>query len=207
MSVLRTVKPTQQARSQQTRERLLDTVVACITECGYAATTTAEVLERARVSRGAMLHHFPTRATLMAAALERLLWLRLDAARRAIEQVDGPLGIDEGVDLLWSLHDSALFIAHVEMWVAARTDPELAARVTDVDRRFTEETRVVYLEHLAALQPDTDPRAAEMIRDMVFAVMQAVAFQRLVPRGQRPASDYLTELKSWVKWSISGKSS
>ena len=207
MSVPRAVKPTQQARSQQTRERLLDAVVACIADRGYAATTTADVLERAGVSRGAMLHHFPTRATLMAAALEQLLQLRLEAARRVLEQVDGPLGIDEGIDLAWSLHDSAVFVAHVEMWVAARTDPDLAAKVTEVDRRFTEETRLLYLEHLSALRPDADPWKAEMIRDVVFAVMQAVAFQRLVPRGQRPASDYLTELKSWVKWSLSGKPS
>lgn len=202
MSVVRAVKPTQQVRSQQTRDRLLDAVVACIAERGYAATTTAEVLERAGTSRGAMLHHFPTRATLMAAALERLLQLRLDAAQRAIEQPDGPLGIDEGIDLAWSLHDNAVFVAHVELWVAARTDPVLADRVAEVDRRFTEATRLLYVEHLSTLRPDADPWRTEMIRDVVFAVMQAVAFQRLVPRGQRPATDYLTELKSWVKWSL-----
>ena len=32
-------------------------------------------------------------------------------------------------------------------------------------------------------------------RDFAFALMSGVAMQRLVPRGQRPATDYLDALK------------
>jgi hypothetical protein len=41
-----------------------------------------------------------------------------------------------------------------------------------------------------------DPKLLEMARDFAFALMTGVALQRLVPRGQRPASDYLDVLKA-----------
>jgi len=41
-----------------------------------------------------------------------------------------------------------------------------------------------------------DPKTLESARDFAFAVMTGVALQRLVPRGQRPASDLLDVLKA-----------
>jgi AcrR family transcriptional regulator len=38
-----------------------------------AATTTIETARRAGLSRGAQLHHFPTKAELLTAAVEHLL--------------------------------------------------------------------------------------------------------------------------------------
>ena len=63
----------QQARSLATRERLIRAALDEIHEVGYHAATTHQIAERARVSRGALLHHFPTRADIIQAALEALL--------------------------------------------------------------------------------------------------------------------------------------
>jgi BetI-type transcriptional repressor, C-terminal len=87
------------------------------------------------------------------------------------------------------------FVAWVELWIAARTDTELAAAMTETDRRFTDESRLMFLEVVADLG-SFDPQALEMARDFAFAVMTGIALQRLVPRGQRPASDYLHVLKA-----------
>src|SRR5215470_16496508 len=62
---------TQAERSAATQARLLDAALQCLVELGYAGTTTTVVAERAGVSRGAQLHHFPTRAALVAAAVEQ----------------------------------------------------------------------------------------------------------------------------------------
>ena len=86
------------------------------------------------------------------------------------------------------------FVAWVELWIAARTDPDLAATVAELDRRFTDESRVMFLEVVPSDGTD-DPQITDMARDFAFAVMTGVALQRLVPRGQRPASDYLDVLK------------
>jgi AcrR family transcriptional regulator len=127
-----------QARSTATRQALLDAAVESLVERGYAATTTIETARRAGVSRGAQQHHFPTKALLVTAAVEHLLERRLSEFRAAFASVDvGGDRLDAAVDLAWSMFQSPVFAAWMEVWVAARTDPELAATVIDIDRRFT----------------------------------------------------------------------
>jgi tetracycline repressor-like protein len=58
----------QQDRSRATQRRLLDATVDCLVEVGWAGTTTTLVSERAGVSRGAQLHHYPTKDALVLGA-------------------------------------------------------------------------------------------------------------------------------------------
>lgn len=186
-----------QERSAATRLALLDAAVACIAERGFAAATTSEVAARAGVSRGAQLHHFPSRAALMAAALEHVLDLRINQACQLISQRRGPIDVPAAIAIVWKLHQGAAFVAYLEMWLAARTDSDLAEVLIDVERRFTDATSAMWVEHVTA-QAGSDPHQGVLARDVVFAVIHGVAFQRLVPRGQRPATDYLDELTRWV---------
>ena len=64
------VRRTHAERSATTRTALLDATIECLAELGYSGTTTAEVVRRAGLSRGAQVHHFPTKALLIAAALD-----------------------------------------------------------------------------------------------------------------------------------------
>src|SRR5665213_1746323 len=63
----------QPERRAAMQERLLDATVECLVEVGWARTTLPEVVARADVGRGAQVHHFPTKAALMAAVGEHLL--------------------------------------------------------------------------------------------------------------------------------------
>jgi AcrR family transcriptional regulator len=191
-----------QARSLATRAALLDATIECLCADGYAALTTAEIARRAGVSRGAQLHHFPSKASLMAAAVEHLLSRRVQEFQEAFDAGDSSADfVDKAVDLLWKMFEGPAFVAWLELWVAARTDPDLAAAMAETDRQFTEQTRLLFVE-LAAGAHVADPRALELARDFAFAVMTAVALQRLVPRGQRPASDYLDALKAFARWML-----
>src|SRR3954468_11862915 len=95
---------TQQERREATRAALLDATIECLIEYGYGGVTTTRVVERAGVSRGAQVHHFPTKAVLVAEALRR------PAARRAAERLErvpklppsGPERLDAVLDLLWA---------------------------------------------------------------------------------------------------------
>ena len=184
-----------QERSLATRAALLDAAVESLVELGYAATTTIEIARRAGVSRGAQLHHFPTKAQLLATAVEHLVDRRRTEFLEAFAAVDPKADrLDAALDLAWSMFQGPAFVAWTELWVAARTDPELAATVIAVERRFTEETRALFRELFPA-DPGVDPSFYDIARDFAFAVMQGVAFQRLFPHGERPASDYLDALK------------
>jgi AcrR family transcriptional regulator len=166
-----------------------------VVERGYAATTTVEIARRAGVSRGAQLHHFPTKEALLTAAVQHLLDRRLAEFRDLLVTVDPSADrIDMAVDLAWAMFSGPAFVAWVELWLAARTDPELRSVVIDIDVRFTAESRALTLE---LFPPDAggDPMLYDIGRDLAFAVMEGVALQRLVPRGQRPAEEYLDALK------------
>ena len=65
-------KTWQQTKSEITRNTILDAAIDCFYELGYGNTTTEKVAKRAGVSRGAMLHHFPSRLELIKAAVARL---------------------------------------------------------------------------------------------------------------------------------------
>ena len=184
-----------QARSVATRAALLDAALETVVERGYAATTTIETARRAGVSRGAQLHHFPTKGQLLTAAVQHLLERRLAEFRDALATVDpGADRLDVAADLLWSMFQGPAFVAWVELWIAARTDPELGAAVVDMDRRFTLESRAMFLE-MFSVEVGGDPVLYDIGRDFAFALMTGVALQRLVPRGQRPATEYLEVLK------------
>lgn len=185
-----------QERSLATRAGLLDAAIDCLVERGYAATTTIETARRAGVSRGAQLHHFPTKAELLATAVEHLFDRRRAEFLEAFAAIDPAADrLDAALDLLWSMFQGPAFVAWMELWVAARTDPELAATVVAVERRFTEETRTMFSE-LFPSETAADTLLNDIGRDFAFAVMQGVALQRLFPHGERPASDYVEALKA-----------
>jgi AcrR family transcriptional regulator len=126
---------TQQERRETTRTALLDATIECLIEYGYAGTTTTRVVERAGVSRGAQVHHFPTKAVLVSDALKHLAGRRASEVLRRMRKLpQGPERIDVALDMLWAAHSGPLFQAAIELWVAARTDAELRAELVTVER-------------------------------------------------------------------------
>src|SRR5258705_10494928 len=101
---VRPVRRTQEQRSAATRARLLDATIACLDQLGYSRTTTTEIAERAGVSRGAQLHHFPTKAELVTTAVEHL-FRRRDAEFRGPfrNPPGGPGPAAAARDPLWSM--------------------------------------------------------------------------------------------------------
>jgi AcrR family transcriptional regulator len=59
-------------RRAATRSALIDAARNCFVEHGFEATTTAAVLARAGVSKGALYHHFATKAELFIAVFEEV---------------------------------------------------------------------------------------------------------------------------------------
>ncbi len=183
-----------------TRAALLDAALDTLLERGYAATTTIEVARRAGVSRGAQLHHFPSKAELLASAVGHLLDRRVAEYRKAFANVaPGADYLDAAIDLLWSMFQGPTFVTWVELWVAARTDAALRVAVVEMERRFVAETAAIFAEMLAG-QIDADASFAQVGRSFAFAVMDGIALQGLVPTGGDLAPETLIEaFKSVVR--------
>src|SRR5262245_1160816 len=127
----------QAERTATTKAALLDATVDSLVEDGYDATTTARVAERAGVSRGAHLHHFQTRQALLTAAVEQLARRRTEEQLASAEDLPpGPPAIGQALDMIWANYSSASFQAALELWVHARTDPELREQLVGLERRL-----------------------------------------------------------------------
>ncbi|MEM6926199.1 MAG: TetR/AcrR family transcriptional regulator [Myxococcota bacterium] len=122
----------QAQRRRETKRRLIDAVVRCLDEIGYAQTTLATVQQAAGVSRGALLHHFPSKQVLLAATAESILGSALEVARtdrpqRGASSIEAQL-----VDYWRTVANTARGRAYVEILSACRTDSELREAVADV---------------------------------------------------------------------------
>lgn len=144
-SAAASAKEPKQDRSRATRQRLLEAAVACLAERGWAGSTVSVVAERAGVSRGAAQHHFPTREDLFTAAVEYVAEER-STALRALGPTDRPTVVARLVDL----YTGPLFRAALHLWVAASNEPQLHARVRELEARVGRESHRIAISLLGA---------------------------------------------------------
>ena len=74
-----------QARSETTRQRILDAAMDLFSEVGYAAAGLGEVIARAGMTKGALYHHFDSKEALATAIIEQGTNLTRDAFRHVCE--------------------------------------------------------------------------------------------------------------------------
>ncbi len=187
---------TQAERSERTRELLLDATVECLVELGYAHTTVQEICQRAGLSRGAQQHHFTTKAELMTSALEHL-FARLSAQilNATAELPPGPERIEIGIDQLWAAYSGTLSTAAVELWVAARTDPELRKSLLPVDRALGHATLQFY-RHIVG--QDVDEQRAETLLLLTVNLIRGLALDAMIGGDAKRRTALLTEWKALV---------
>ena len=163
--------------------------IDCLVERGWAGTTTTEVAERAGVSRGAQLHHFPTRVALVTSAVRHLAeqWL---AEFRSLEATLS--GAEDRVaavtDLLWRTFSGPLFTAAVELWVAARTDRALFATLAATERQTGLAIRDVFREVFGPRASGPDFRALSRLS---IHVMRGMALESLLGADDRRRAEAL----------------
>lgn len=134
----------QAQKSAMTRDRILDAAINCFVELGCTNVTTAKVASAAGVSRGAMLHHFPSKTELIQAAVEFLHDKLLEDYTKRVSAIPAALKGRKrrraGIDAYWDHLTGDLFVVYHELCVASRTDPEL--------KSILETSQVLFEEHV-----------------------------------------------------------
>lgn len=119
---------TQAERSEAMRTRLIEATLQCLETEGYAGTTVTKIVEAAQVSRGAPVHHFPSKAALIAAAAEHLMrkiYVHLGVAMRHLDESEDKL--TELIMISWrQVFGTTENAVLLELIVASRRDEELA---------------------------------------------------------------------------------
>ena len=165
-----TARVPQEERTRAMRARLMEATVELLVERGFAGTSTTLVSERAGVSRGAQLHHFPTKNDLVVAAVAHVTEVRgvelAAAAERRLPR--GARRTRAVLELLADHFTSPVFTAALELWVAARTDEALRRAVVPLEQRVGRQTHRMTVELLGA----DESRAG--VRELVQATLDLV---------------------------------
>lgn len=145
-------------RTRAMRLRLMEATVDCLVELGWAGTTTTVVSRRAGVSRGAQLHHFPSKQDLVVAAVGHLTERRREDMKPAAAELPESGRTRAVLEILSQQFVSPVFFAALELWVAARTDADLRTEVAPLERRVGRETHAYAVELLAIDEARGDNR-------------------------------------------------
>lgn len=127
-------------RSAATRRQILDATVTCLQKQGYGAVTNQVVAEAAGVSRGAMMHHFPTRQDLLVAtaayAHDKNITMRMAELSKL------PVGLPRFravIELTWKSARTPEGLAINEIRVGSRSDPGFAAALTPLMTKISQD--------------------------------------------------------------------
>jgi AcrR family transcriptional regulator len=200
---------TQEARSAETRGKLIDAALQVLREQGYANLTISKVSQRAGVTNGAMQHHFPSRDELLVTLMDAVYpVLQIPFEAIASEGLPVRKRISRLVDGLWAIYSRPEYLAVWDIALGARGDPKLWARVSGYQQQITTRMR----DQFIALFPDLDLAAedaehvlsltvnhirgiaflmlfgTEHLRDEEFAVIKDVAYAQLTKVAKAAAS-------------------
>ncbi|MEZ4268365.1 MAG: TetR/AcrR family transcriptional regulator [Myxococcota bacterium] len=180
-----------QARAVLTRQKLLEATITCLARLGYAGTSTTAVVKEAGVSQGALFRYFPTRTQLIGAAIADLFerFVRdYDGAFQAAVRAEGGDRVTLALRLLWTVFTAPPMHAVFEVYLAARTDSDLAAAIAPALHQhranMLAEARAIFPD-LAAI-PDF-----ELVILGVIATLQGVALQHAALRDDAAAASEL----------------
>jgi len=130
----------QAQKSASTRLQIVESALRCIVDLGYSSTTTTEIADKAGLSRGAMLHHFPSKIDIVRAAVEHLHAKRLKAFRKAIDKLPrDETRVHRALEAYFEHVKHPMYVAFLELWIASRTDTELQGILNPAQEAFERE--------------------------------------------------------------------
>lgn len=186
---------TQAERSANTKELLLKATIDCLVERGFEGTSTPEICQRAGVSRGAQLHHYPTKNKLLVAAIEYLCDQR-HVEFRAL--VDGKTSqrqrLDVGFEQLWKIYSGPTLTAWMELVIAARTDSFLREEMQRIGKRMEDEAELTLRQFFGI----GDHVPAKSAARMVLSLLDGLAFRSIL-HGEKSAQKSLQVFRGLVE--------
>lgn len=171
------IRPTRAQQREQTRVAILDATARSLVEDGYAGLTTRRIADRAGVAQSTVMHHFRTREALLAEAVNRIA---VALAEEALDEIDlaalqRPELREAVLDQAWQKFTSPAALAAAQLWIAAWSEPELAATLRELEERLA----TLIGATASVLFPDQarDPQfgvllelAVSLIRGMIMAI-------------------------------------
>lgn len=131
---------TQAERTAETTAAVLDATIQSLVDRGFGGTTITSVASRAAVSRGAVLHHYPSKEALILAAVQRIVVQRTEEARALLgllpADASGSARLEAVIDVMWSIYQGPSMVAWLELAISSRADTALHELVVEQSAAF-----------------------------------------------------------------------
>ncbi|RJG03349.1 TetR/AcrR family transcriptional regulator [Noviherbaspirillum sedimenti] len=172
----------QEQKSSKTRETILEAALDCLAEHGYANTTHNLVCQQAKVSRGALLHHYPTSQDLMVAVIDYAFYKHMTTFSQMVGSLsdESRRNRNTAIAIDWQQCQSREMQVYLEMKVAARTNSELRAIFLPRARHHD----LVWKEELLKVFPewrDNMPKL-DLTRRLTRAILEGLSMSRELSR-------------------------
>lgn len=186
------VRRTQEQRSASTRAALIDAAITQISNYGYAAATTGAIADRAGMTRGAFLHHFGTRADLMAQVVADVFDREMEQYEAIVQARGEENRLSLWPQILWSVLSQPSGVAVLEILQAARSDEELAQKVVPMQRKVEDRA----LQQMRSGFGGEEALGRAVMRLMVGTVRGLTIADRIMPdiTATKTAIDLLSHL-------------
>ncbi len=189
-----TGRKSQAERSARMQERILTATLDCIHNYGFQNVSTNVVVRHAKISRGALLHHFPTKESLIAASVELLLEEEIALVReKAGAYHNHELTIDDFVDFLWERFSGRLFMITIDFLSSARTDPALREAILPHSLGFHKSLNEIWSQFFAI--KGSQPAEIELLLNTTLCLMRGMGVQTIV----RSDSQYFDSITDYWK--------
>lgn len=170
---------TQEERTEETRTRLLEAALKVMQRRGYSGFRTAEVAAVAGVSRGAQLHHFPSKESLVLATIEYAFNLAASEgrrrARRAASDIENPL--DAIIEDTREFFFGDYFFVSLDVVMAAAKDKKFREKIFTIARESRIPVEQAWLDVL--LKSGLSEERAEDLLWLTVSIVRGLAIRSL----------------------------
>jgi AcrR family transcriptional regulator len=177
-------------QSRRTRDLLIETGIRCLAEYGYARTTMLLISQEAGVSRGPLHYHFRDKNDLMSAIAEALPGKAPAQLRERLSEVQGVEARSVAIiDTALAEHTGPHHLVAIELLIAARNDPELAAALgphLDLGEQAIDRWWLNYMSGL-----NRPPEELLALRHVAVACLRGLALNHVLHRDEAAHSHAL----------------
>jgi AcrR family transcriptional regulator len=197
--VVRRERQTQEERSESTQHRIINAAIEILSGEGFVAATTHSIAALAGVSRGAMLHHFPSKDDLMLAVVRAAHERDSMYLSKGLAKISDPLERYFALPhLAWEVMSGPSGVAVLEIMMSSRSNSILAGRLAPLQSGIESESqdRIKQLMQDAGLKKDAVSKDSA---HLVVAAIRGFSIEAMFHKDTKRITACLESFKSLLR--------
>ena len=180
----------QAEKSQLTRNAIMVAAMQCFINYGYSNTTIEKIAKEAKVSRGALSHHFSSRDDVIKASIKFVTLKRAEECEfyiQKLQEIEATKVVNKHsikltLDELWNYFHIPSYSAMLELLMAARGHPELDEIIAPSLEIL--DSRIKRAIHDAFPAWNDIENTRQAVTDLIFYSLQGLALSRVTRRDE-----------------------